>query len=119
MDNQKLNRRLAEWAGFTSAYPDEVWSMWVLWGKPDPVTLIRKKIASGTLSKGLNFTQSLDVCFMWLVPMAIEEIMAEYGCSSDVAYAILFTKWLQELDLIIPEAALALCLAIEKLSVRK
>ena len=46
---------------------------------------------------------------------AIDKIMADQQCSSDVAYAILFKKWLQELELIIPKAAPALCLAIEKL----
>jgi len=62
-----------------------------------------------------DFPESLDACFKWLVPKAIDEIMAEQGCSSDAAYAILFKKWLQKLELIIPKTALAFCLAIEKL----
>ena len=70
----------------------------------------------GTVFEGLpDFPQSLDACFKWLVPKAIDIIMAEQGCSSDLAYAILFKKWLQELELDMPNAALALCLAIKKL----
>ena len=52
--------------------------------------------------------------FRWAVPMAIDKIMAEQDCSSDLAYEILFKKWLQELVLIIPDAALALFCAIWK-----
>ena len=74
----------------------------ILWGTKDK-------------QEWVNFTQSLDACFKWLVPIAIDKIMAEQECSSDVAYAVLFKKWLQELELIIPKAALALCKTIEKL----
>jgi len=112
---QELNKKLAGWAGFTSNTPDDDWAVWILWGNPNFKTLIRKRVAQGRLNVGLCFTQSLNACFKWLVPKAIEKVMAEQECSSDVAYTILFKKWLQELELIIPNAALALCLAIMKL----
>ena len=101
MDEQKLNRKLADWAGL-SCFHDLTGGLFYACNGQDDFEMC-------------NFTQSLDVCFRQLVPRAIDEIMAEQECSSDVAYAILFQKWLQELELIIPNAALALCLAIEKL----
>ena len=58
---------------------------------------------------------SLDFCFKWLVPLIIGKIMVEQGCSSDVALAILFKKWLQELELNMTQPATTLCLAIKKL----
>ena len=50
----------------------------------------------------------LNNLFKYAVPIWIEKIMAEQECSSDVAYEILFKKWLQELQLNIPHVALAL-----------
>lgn len=112
----ELNKKLAEWAGFTpSSDPDKPWTMWSLWGEPNPETLIQPLLGRGQLGKGLNFTSSLDACFKHLVPKAIDKIMADQECSSDLAYAILFKKWLQELELDIPHCAPTLCLAIEKL----
>lgn len=109
---QELNKKLAEWRGFTQEN-DGWWDTdktipSYVWIDPDGncCTFIERQY---------NFTQSLDACLKHLVPKAIDEIMAEHKCSSDVAYAILFKKWLQELELIIPKAALALCLAIEKM----
>ncbi len=40
----------------------------------------------------------LNNLFKCAVPKAIDVIMAKQECSSDVAYAILFKKWLQELE---------------------
>jgi len=40
--------------------------------------------------------------------------IAEQQCSSDLAYAILFKKWLQELELDMPHPALALFCVLEK-----
>ncbi|MBU1173271.1 MAG: hypothetical protein KKD44_27205 [Proteobacteria bacterium] len=47
----------------------------------------------------------LNNLFRWAVPLVIDKIMLKQECSSDVAYAILFKKWLQELQLNIPYAA--------------
>ncbi len=44
----------------------------------------------------------LDNLFQYAMPKVIEMIMAEQECSSDLAYAILFKKWLQKLELDIP-----------------
>ena len=44
----------------------------------------------------------LNNLFKYAVPKAIDIIMAEQECSSNVAYAILFKKWEQELELDIP-----------------
>ena len=62
-----------------------------------------------------DFTASFDACFEYIVPKWIDIIMVEQECSSDFAYAIMFKKWLQELELNIPHVALALCRAVEKL----
>ena len=40
--------------------------------------------------------------FRYAVPVAIDEIMKKEKCSSDFAYAILFKKWLEKLQLDIP-----------------
>jgi len=117
MNEQELNKKLAEWAGFERSNSTQIetpWDIYTLWSKPDN-KFLRKPLAKGSLYRALCFTQSLDACLKWLVPLAIDKIMAEQECSSDLAYAILFKKWLQELELIIPKAALALCKAIEKL----
>ena len=57
---------------------------------------------------------SLDLnnLFKYAAPKAIDRIMAGQECSSDVAYAILFKKWLQELELDMTHPALALFWAI-------
>lgn len=60
---------------------------------------------------------AIDLNSLWeyAVPKATDKIMAEQECSSDVAYAILFKKWLQELEVDIPHAARALFWALWKL----
>ena len=112
-DEQELNKKLGEGVGFRYQATIELEHNICRqegWIYPDgsmgntPETLFNLP----------NFIQSLDACFKHLVPLAIDIIMAKQECSSDFAYATLFKKWLQELELIIPEAALALCLAIEK-----
>lgn len=114
MNKQELNTKLAEWAGIecrkVKIHDKQIGGEFegFDWEKEMYI------FPDGSMSKELNFTQSLSACFEWLVPLVIDKIMGEQGCSSDVAYAILFKKWLQELELIIPDAALALCLAISK-----
>lgn len=110
MDEQALNQKLAEWAGFKEAdikkhyYWDIRGERKAKWQEPDNEWHIKIP----------RFTQSLDACFKWLVPKCIDKIMSKQECSSDLAYAILFKKWLQELELDIHYVALALCLAIDK-----
>jgi len=112
----KLNKKLAEWAGFVpSSDPDKEWTMWSLWGEPNPRTLIRPLIGRGQLGKGLNFSEFLDPCFKWLVPKALIQIAFEMGTSIPLAYQKLFSLWEQELENAKYDVALALCLAIEKL----
>ncbi len=53
--------------------------------------------------------------FKYAVPKVIDIIMAEQKCSSDVAYAILFKKWLQELELDIPQYSKTLFWALYSL----
>lgn len=50
----------------------------------------------------------LNNLFLYAVPVWIDKIMAEQECSSDFAYAVVFKRWLQELELNIPHAADAL-----------
>ena len=103
MNEQELNKKLAEWR-----WPNA--QVYI----PRAGGEIRVRISGQTTQYDL-LTQSLDACFKWLVPKAIDRIMTEQECSSDLAYAILFKKWLQELELDIPQHAPTLCLAIEKL----
>ena len=56
----------------------------------------------------------LNNLFLYAVPKVIDIIMAEQECSSDVAYAILFKKWLQELELDIPNHDGTLFWALDK-----
>ena len=55
---------------------------------------------------------TLNNLFKIAVPKAIDKIMAQRECSSDLAYAILFKKWLQKLELDIPNYEDALFWAI-------
>ena len=108
---QELNEELARWAGFKKCRHFPM--------SRDDAPQLYRDVYGKTYRKLPNFITSLDACFKWLVPITIDKIMSDQGCSSDVAYAILFKKWLQELELIIPEAALALCLAIKKMILTK
>lgn len=97
MDEQELNKKLAEWVGVDSfpIYPTG-------YDYPD-------------------FTQSLDACFKWLVPRLAEwsisnkerdegEVLpyAEIGYRNDSNKWSYFEEWAET-------PSLALCLAIEKL----
>ncbi len=46
----------------------------------------------------------LNNLFKYAVPVFIAKVMAEQECSCDFAYAVLFKRWLQELELDIPNA---------------
>ena len=98
MTEQELNKKLAEWAGFTYKFGKEMWNY-----ERYKETNAWWEAPNGRRFKDLpDFTQSLDACFKWIVPKVIDKIMAEQECSSDLAYAVLFKKWLQKLELDIP-----------------
>ena len=65
------------------------------WENPLPITSFDKYLAR---------LPDLDLnnLFKYAVPLAIDKIMSKQGCSSDLAYAVLFKKWLQKLELDIP-----------------
>ena len=111
MIEQELTRLLA-FAGF-------VWHSYKVFEYEHKVTQIEDPYWSNPKGQECtrypDFLHDLNACFRWLVPPTIDRIMAEQGCSSDLAYAILFKRWLQELELIIPRAAEALCQAILKM----
>lgn len=126
---QKLNKKLAEWAGFeekpnavsfgTIDWPDYVWHDPE--GNPRP---------DGGIS---NFTQSLDVCFKWLVPKIKSSCLNNYDLSmrgwsdyngKDQGYywnicrddsQVVGMRFVEERIEVAETPALALCLAIEKL----
>ena len=56
----------------------------------------------------------LNNLFRWAVPLAVDKIMVEQDCSSELAYAILFKKWLQQLELNIPHATDSLFRALQE-----
>lgn len=98
MNEQELNKKLAEWAG--------VPLMAVDFGFP----------SSDVMYEPPNFTQSLDACFKWLVPNHdITSIMFLY--TDDEVICKVEVAWSKEYEGIanIGKEALALCLAIEKL----
>jgi len=108
MDEQKLNRKLAEWAGFK--FVDS--------SKKD-VTLYE---LAGILNKGRpDFTQSLDACFEWLVPKLDYPLLLSSSIGTDkiTRYACLIEVYdvhPTEYSVVsIETPALALCLAIERL----
>jgi hypothetical protein len=57
----------------------------------------------------------LNNLFKYAVPVTIDKIMSEQECSSDLAYAILFKKWLQKLELDIPNHEGTLYWTIEEI----
>ena len=107
MEQDTLNKKLAEWAGFQTM-------TWINYPTRSPRIVKTPDGVVGSMEL-IDFTESLDACFKWLVPEAIDKIMSEQECGSDLAYDILFKKWLWKLELIIPKAALALCQAIGEL----
>jgi len=132
VNEQELNRKLAEWAGFTyikhyvPSYgyteendPDPLYVE--LWSNPnaEPVDL---HWDFGMSNFEPNFTQSLDACFKWLVPKLKQEglmitvnmlgsISEKWDCRLHKGYFPNIAICLEEAEI----PALALCLAIEKL----
>jgi len=122
----ELNRKLAEWVGFTSYNPDSEWSMWTLRGAPDSKTLIQKIIGRGCLYRGLNFTHSLDACVEWLVPKLLEnkwKVRLSWSGNPPGKPAVHLSCWdakytkqtRPQISIVAETPSLALCKAIEKL----
>jgi len=105
MKNEELNKKLAEWAGFRGEQIRVQGLLDVLVHAPEGTEYV------GDLP---NFTQSLDACFKWLVPKieGLQQIILQPD--GDVWYlGMTVDDGLYEN--IGYDAALALCLAIEKL----
>jgi len=73
----KLNKKLAEWAGFKLEDTQFYESSWgttkvETWRSPN----------GSSCNPPLNFTESLDACFKWLVPKAIR-LQGDTDLSSD------------------------------------
>lgn len=107
MDEQKLNRKLAEWAAFTHGgnygwdYPDGNWLGHLPW-----------------------FIDSLDACFRWLVPK-LEPLGYDLEIRNDLelkGWSVCLSNTRSECSIASPMErcqlegiTLALCLTIEKL----
>ena len=112
----KLNEKLAKWVGFrqdwTGIKPAEI-EVWLAPGvsKPESPT---EYFFSGNNYSLPDFTNSLDACFKWLVPLAIDGLADSDLSTSTEAYYKLFDMWLKEAQDGFVNA-LALCFAIEKI----
>lgn len=122
MENEELNKKLAEWVGFKRLAEEAYPSIY----KTCPIVLW--ELPYGVYHEDLpNFTQSLDACFKWLVPKLCRweirnyiphivtydkpraEIATTYGGNPAIHGGWLYGEAEAETP------ALALCLAIRKL----
>ena len=122
----KLNEKLAKWAGFEwwSIHPQEDLTLGCRYLQLLGVEVLLPDdkgdmphmciCEDGLQISAPDFTNSLDACNKWLVPKAIVTIMEQQECGFDNALGILFKKWQQEITTI-EFIRLALCLAIEKI----
>lgn len=113
MDKEALNKKLAEWAGFVRIIDF-----------PNKAAIGHPSQKSG-LYVELNFTESLDACFKWLVPKLVDgcttaDITFEFvegdqwGCELEINhYHGMHRAAIENAEAETP--SLALCLAIEKL----
>ncbi len=109
MNQQELNKKLAEWAGFKET-PSSYAGREFIWQVPDGSSIIDLP----------NFTNSLDACFKWLVPkLKVDEdtIMFAHPIESMKYYCEIIDADGEPIagSLAYKAPALALCLAIEKL----
>ena len=99
---KELNKKLAKWAGFTFFFGG--------WKYPD-----------GTKGISVNFPESLDACFEWLVPeLYKQDYYYELLQWNSGQHKAIINKKTAEWAVTVSDAiaetpALALCLAIEKL----
>ena len=131
-EEQELNKKLVEWAGFRYGKFDFVSGLsselnWVGTGWLSPLATSEPYSSDNFLAEAPSFTQSLDACFKWLVPKLRPEVIkivpvtgvekyGDYGCK----WSCLITPavWGNDISIIADKnsnPALALCLAIEKL----
>ena len=107
IDEQELNRKLAEWAGFKEANIKKHF-YWEIGGNRMPKW---KEPEHDCHIKLPKFTRSLDACFKWLVPKLKSGVTVYASTDGYSAYLGLHDYESEETK----EPALALCLAIEKL----
>ena len=109
MNEQELNKKLAEWAGFKSTDVPDVLNYQQghkEWCYPN----LRCKLDLPT------FTQSLDACFKWLVPKLKHYELSNWAWKKHTGWAgIEKIERIEYRFAIADTPALALCLAIEKL----
>ena len=94
MNEQELNKKLAEWQGGFHVHFNEHLGRW-RWQAPDG-------------DWDIDFTQSLDACFKWLYP----QLRKELGFLDLEAF---MKRWVNSFTWRDDKPALSLCLAIEKL----
>lgn len=112
-EKQKLNEKLAKWAGFMeihdiqtgAIFGDRLWTPNRVYWDEDRKWVWKNK---------LNFTDSLDACFKWLVPkLDYYCLTPEYdgrGYYADASIGNAYAEYFQG-----ETQPLAFCLAIEKL----
>lgn len=97
MENEELNRKLAEWAGFKRVkYTTKIY-----------------KYPEGNSNSLPNFTESLDACFKWLAPKFHYDVLLSHAPDLSNWHCDILGKSVYIGEEKIP--ALALCKAIEKL----
>ena len=109
MNEQELNKKLAEWAGFK--IEDSVIN-----GVHDWIAYDKNKQGYRIITA--NFTQSLDACFKWLVPKLYRVSIGVNNAPDGNVFWNAFVGYEEPEQLVgVTNAnpALALCLAIEKL----
>jgi len=106
--NEELNKKLADWAGFTEVVAKGTLTIKV-WKDPQG----REDMCNP------NFTESLDACFKWLVLKLICTANYSIIITQNLGQCIGYVRPLQggkQYDAVDNHnPALALCLAIEKL----
>ena len=109
MSEKELNEKLAKWAGFTIRdYPEpKVEPNEKAWYDP------LGQFYSG-LNNFINFPNSLDTCFKWLVPKILDGRDIDLANTSE-GYAFCIIDDMGETCCGDKSPALALCRAIEKL----
>jgi len=109
-NEQELSKKLAEWAGWQD----------IILAVANYIGYDPQKSQAKVRYKDLipNFTESLDACDKWLVPLSLEILTKQGYCPPIMK---LFQLWYDELVSLtgdssnVQQAALALCLAISKL----
>ena len=125
-EKQKLNEKLARWAGFTFVKrgSGKVIIKLYGWDVVDEQTFIHYPDGGSGLYEDMTpFTDSLDACFKWLVPKVISKghwlgmITTQMSSGTQYIFAIYVEKYKDkaEHEASNKDPALALCLASEKL----